>query len=63
MGVRLLQCYKLVEDRLGPLGRIRLALETKIPSTKAALEEDSEANLELFRLAIARITGSKPPST
>ena len=39
-----------------------LAVETKVPSTRAALEADSPANIANFKKAILKITGKNPPN-
>jgi hypothetical protein len=57
----LLQYYKYVADKVGASGKIKLAIETKIPSTKAAMVPDSAANIALFDAAVAKITGAPAP--
>jgi hypothetical protein len=61
MAEKLLKFYQAMQDRAGLSGRTKLAMETKIPSTKAALAPDSEENLRRFREAFTRITGQAPP--
>ena len=61
MGEKMLKYYKYVADQAGLQGKTRLAIETKIPSTKAALAPDTPANLALFREAVAKITERSAP--
>ena len=62
MAERLLKYYKYVGEELGMAGKIKLAMETKIPSTKAALVPDDELSLGAFRLAVAKLTGKEAPT-
>lgn len=55
MGHKLLQFYKLVFDNAGIRGKTKLAQMTKIPSTRAALADDSPENLALFEAAVREI--------
>lgn len=61
MGKALSRYYAYIRKERGYEGQLELAIETKIPSTKAALVEDSLELIELFIRAITRITGSQPP--
>jgi hypothetical protein len=61
MAERLLSYYKYVAETSGMAAKVKLATQTKIPSTKAALEPDSEANIQLFRDAVKAITGKEAP--
>jgi hypothetical protein len=60
MGQKLIEIYKFVADNSGIQGKMKLAIETKIPSTKAAFEPDSEENLDLFKSKAKKITGKEP---
>ena len=62
MGMKLMQFYKLVGDEAGLQGKTKLAMVTKIPSTKAALEPDSPENLTRFAQAFKEITGKPAPA-
>ena len=62
MGQKLLSYYKYVADTAGMSGKVKLAQETKIPSTRAAMEPDSDANVALFRAAVAVVTGKPAPT-
>jgi hypothetical protein len=62
MGERLLKYYKYVSDTSGALSKMQLATETKIPSIKAATEPDSPENIDMFKVAVAKITGKPAPS-
>ena len=55
MGQKLMQFYKLVDDSAGIKGKMALAQLTKIPSTIAALEPDSEENIKLFEEAVKEV--------
>jgi hypothetical protein len=61
MAEKLMRYYKYIEEKQGLEGKIRLAMETKIPSMKAALVEDSAKNVKLFMEAIWKITGEPAP--
>lgn len=61
MAEKLLEFYKLVNERLGMKGKMDFAIETKMPSTKASIEPDSPQNIELFRKAYEKISGEKCP--
>ena len=53
--------YKYIREVAGYTGKIDLATSTKIPSTRAALEPDSEENIEKFKKAIKKITEKEAP--
>ena len=57
MGEKLIKLYAIAGERLGLKGKMRLAVETKIPSTKAAIEPDSPENIKIFEEAIEKLTG------
>jgi len=61
MGEKLIKYYKYIKEVAGYEGMIDLATSTKIPSTKAALAEDSDENIEIFKSAIKKITGESVP--
>lgn len=61
MAEKLLLFYKHISDMKGLEGKMKLAQETKVPSSKAAIEPDTEANIDLFRRAFESITGNKSP--
>ncbi len=61
MGAKLVQFYHLVEVEKGLAGKIALATETKLPSTKAALEADSPELLRQFGAAFTKVTGKPAP--
>lgn len=62
MGERLMRYYKYVQDELGLQGKMKLAMESKMPSTLAATEPDSEANVSILRSAIEKLTGKPAPT-
>lgn len=61
MADKLLQYYKYIGEELGISGKIQLATVTKIPSVRAASVPDSAENLEIFRRAVASLTGKPAP--
>ncbi len=61
MAEMLVRFYQQVEQEQGLQGKVKLAIETKIPATRAALAADSEENLKLFRAAYQKVVG-KPPA-
>ena len=62
MAAKLMQYYQYVSEQVGILGRTQLAMKTKIPSTKAAMEPDTPETIQLFKAAIKEITGKEAPS-
>lgn len=58
MGVQMKSRYEDVGREFGAVGRMKLAMLTKIPSTKAEETQDSAANLKLMDEAIAEIRKS-----
>ncbi|MBK8014124.1 MAG: hypothetical protein IPK13_22595 [Deltaproteobacteria bacterium] len=61
MGQKLLEYYRYIEQAQGMLARLKLAQETKMPSTRAAFEPDTVENIERFRKAVEKLTGQPPP--
>lgn len=61
MGEKLLRYYKLISEKQGMSGKMAFAIETKIPSTKASIEPDSEENVQIFKKAYEKLTGEKSP--
>ncbi len=61
MGEVLMKYYKYISDQRGLAGKTQLAKLTKIPSMRAAFEPDSVANIDRFRQAIEKLTGTQPP--
>jgi hypothetical protein len=61
MAERLLRYYSYVNKKQGLLGKIELAKQTKIPSTKASLEPDSPKLIALFKKEVEKITGEPAP--
>jgi hypothetical protein len=62
MGEKLLKLYKYMDEKAGLEGKMKLAVETKIPTIKASMEPDSPENIARFEAAILKITGSPPPA-
>jgi hypothetical protein len=61
MGERLVRYYQFVSEKGGLQLKIKLAAMTKVPSTQAAIEPDSQANVELFRRAVEQLVGPPAP--
>jgi hypothetical protein len=57
----LLHYYKFVSDEVGYTGKVQLAIETKIPSSLAAITPDTPDVIEKFKQAVKKITGKMPP--
>lgn len=62
MAEKLIRYYQYVNQEKGLEGKMQLAMETKIPSVRAAMEPDSPENLRVFKEAIRKITGKEAPS-
>jgi hypothetical protein len=55
MGMRLVSIYDAAEKEFGFMGRMKLAMLTKIPSAKASQEADSPDNVRTFEQALLRL--------
>ena len=62
MGEILLKYYKEVGDSMGLVGKMQLAQETKMPSSKAAVERDTPEKIAAFKVAYKKITGKNAPN-
>jgi len=62
MGERLMKYYNLVAEKKGLVGKMKLAHDTKIPVTAAAMESDSPEKLAAFRKVVETIIGEPPPN-
>jgi hypothetical protein len=61
MGEKLVKYYQYVGEELGILGKVKLAQETKIPSPKAAMADDSPEMVDRFKETVASLTGKPAP--
>jgi hypothetical protein len=61
MGEKLLKYYQYIYKVKNVSGRMALAQKTNMPSPRAAEQPDSPENINLFRNAVAEITGEKAP--
>jgi hypothetical protein len=61
MAEKLMKYYQYVSEQAGALGRTKLAMTTKVPSTKAAMEPDTPETIRKFKEAVRQITGGPPP--
>ena len=55
MAAKLVNFYAQASNEFGVVGRMKLAMLTKISSEKAASEADSPANIQAFERAIAQL--------
>lgn len=55
MGAKLIELYEQAKQIGGLKAQMRMAMITKIPSSKAADEPDSPDNIKLFENAIVEI--------
>jgi hypothetical protein len=62
MATKLMQYYQYISDQAGAMGRTQLAMKTKVPSTKAAMEPDTPEMIKRFKVAVEEITGKGAPS-
>ncbi len=60
MGERLVRFYSLVSQQYGLAGKVKLAQETKVPSTHAAIEPDTPENIKRFEEAVEKIAEEAP---
>jgi hypothetical protein len=58
MGMALVRKYEEIGKEMGSVGRMKLAMLTKLSSTKAAEAEDSASNLKMVDDAIAKLRSS-----
>lgn len=61
MAEKLIKYYEYVKSIKGLQGAMALAIHTKIPSTKAAFEPDSEDNIKVFKDAVEKVTDKPAP--
>ena len=61
MATKLMQYYQYISEQMGAVGRTQLAMKTKIPSTRAAMEPDAPEAIQKFMAAIKEITGKEAP--
>jgi|GEM_PF-1303600 len=61
MAERLLKYYKYISEKKGLTGKMELAKLTKIPSTRASMENDSPENIRIFMDAVNKLTGESAP--
>jgi hypothetical protein len=62
MAERLLRLYKFVQDSAGLQAKVQVAMASKMPSTRAALEPDSKENIQVLSAAIKAVLGKDPPA-
>jgi hypothetical protein len=61
MAEKLLKYYQYISEHGGLTARTKLAMLTKVPSTKAAMEPDTPETIKKFKEMVGQITGSPPP--
>ncbi|MGE5458556.1 MAG: hypothetical protein ACM3RX_09400 [Methanococcaceae archaeon] len=57
MGTKLIKYYEVIGKLHSMQGKMSLATETRLPSTKAALEVDNPDEIQKFEAAFKKITG------
>jgi hypothetical protein len=62
MAEKLMKYYQYVSEQAGAVGRTKVAMLTKVPSTKAAMEPDTPEMIKIFKEAIRQVTGDPPPN-
>jgi len=55
MAAKLTEFYAQATKQYGVMGRMKLAMLTKIPSEKAGAEPDSPENIKLFEQAMLQL--------
>ena len=55
MAAKLTEFYAIATKEFGVMGRMKLAMLTKISSEKAGTEADSPANIEAFEQAMKQL--------
>ena len=58
MAAKLTEFYAQATKQYGVMGRMKLAMLTKISSEKAGTEPDSPQNIKLFEQAMAQLTAA-----
>jgi hypothetical protein len=58
MAAKLTEFYAQATKQYGIMGRMKLAMLTKISSEKAGTEPDSPENIKLFEQAMAQLTAA-----
>ncbi len=58
MGAQLEEIYTIVTNKTGFKGRLRLAVKTGVPRSKAAKEEDTPKLVDTFKKAASEILGN-----
>ncbi len=61
MAEKLIKYYDYVKSIKGLQGTMALAIHTKIPSTKAAFEPDTDENIRIFKEAVEKVTEKPAP--
>lgn len=61
VGEKLMKYYTYIEEQEGLAGKRKLAKETNMPAPLASTAVDSKDNIEIFRNAVEKITGERPP--
>lgn len=55
MAAKLTEFYVQAAKEFGVMGRMKLAMLTKIPSEKAVMEADTPDNIKLFEQALVQL--------
>ncbi len=62
MAEKLLRLYKFVQDNGGLQAKVQVAMASKLPSSRAALEPDTPENIRSLSAAIKSVLRKDPPS-
>ena len=62
MADRLMKYYQYISEQSGLSGKVKLAQMTRVPSTKAAVEPDTQETIQKFQEAVREITGKPAPT-
>ncbi len=62
MGDKLMKYYQWAAEQGGLQAKIKLAQETKMPSTSAALAPDDAATIARFREVLRKLVNAEPPT-
>jgi len=61
MADKLMRYYEYINQEAGFSGKVKLAQMTKVPSTQAAMQPETQEILQQFKEAIRQITGKAAP--
>jgi hypothetical protein len=62
MGEKLMKYYNYIGEKKGLVGKMELSAITLMPRNIAAIEPDNEENIQKFKKAIEKLTGTPAPN-